>query len=249
MKKAIAILLAVLSVFGCLAVFASADVEGTPAIPAVDDILSVDDKIKSEFSPGTVEVFYKIAEDDYEHITSALGNKLASKILPELTSFCDEVKDSFQIPVAQNGLGGVYTVLGIGSEVPKIYVDTVDKNGNAVKGYKEADDIKVPILGLDEKKDSFSIAIDYSYVETTYRKYYSLKGWKVVEVTDSAAKLSVTLEAQWEKREPTGSDEFVEKIYAIWLRFLDILGEAFLDLFPATLKVYADYLRNLVLGI
>ncbi|MCL2507874.1 MAG: hypothetical protein FWF05_01720 [Oscillospiraceae bacterium] len=236
MKKTIAILLAVISVFGCLTVFAFAEETDTAVVPQVGDVLAVGAKIKSGLDANKCDVIYTINSDDAGTVTSALGSKVMGA-LKNPTEFFDEVFN-FQFSEENGGRDGVYDLLGIGGSVMKILTE---------KGYLSATEI-----GQQLNLDIAAINIDYVYNETTYYSYYSLSGWKVIEVNDSEYTFAVKLEAQWTAREQTGTEEIVEAIYAqvmaVWNTILDILGNGLMRLVPQLIKGWADVLRGLFAG-
>lgn len=244
LKKVLCVLLAVLMAAGCMAVCASA-VDGEAEEPTKTDsgyyvgqIIKPGDKITSVHETcETLTVSYSVNSADAENVTSALQKAYASEEFVGVVSFRD-IAASF---TSGDVYSGVYTVKGEGSEVDEMEVE----NGS----YKSALEIyngldKEVKEKLEKKKQTVVLAIDYDYAKTTYYQYTSITSWKVVFVTESETALTISLQAVYETREPTGKEAFVEKLYSKWLAFLDVLGNILLKTTPALIAFWAKILGN-----
>lgn len=244
LKKSLSVLLAVLMMIGCMAVCTSA-VDGDAEEPVKTDsgyyvgqILKPGDKITSVHETcETLTVGYSVSSADAENVTSALQKQYASESFVGVISFRDPIA-SFS---SGEDYAGVYTVKAPGDEVTEMEVE----NGT----FKTALDIyngltKDEQKALEKKKQEIVVSIDYEYAKTTYYQYTTITAWKVVFVNESENALTISLQAVYETREPTGGEVFVEKIYVKWLAFLDVLGNALLKITPKLLAFWAKILGN-----
>ena len=241
MKKLLSILLAVLTVFSCLAVGVSAADADTQEPVKTDSGYYVGqrfkpgDKITSVYDTcEMLTVSYMVSRADAENVTSALQKKYADPSFVGVVSFRDNIA-SF---TSGELYAGSYTVKGAGSEVDEMEtVNGTYKTGLDIYGAmsKEA---------KDKVKGDIVLSIDYEYAKTTYYQYTTITEWEVNYVNESANSLTIRLQAVYETREPNGFESFVEKIYVKWLAFLDVLGDHFIRVLPKVLAFWARLLGN-----
>lgn len=248
LKKSLSVLLAVLTAVSCMVICASA-ADGGAEEPVKTDsgyyvgqIIKPGDKITSVHETcETLTVSYSVSSTDAENVTSALQKKYASENYIGVVSFRDVIA-SF---TSGETYAGVYTVKDKGDEVDEMEVD----NGS----YKSALDIyngltkdeqKALDKQLKKQKQEFALSIDYEYAKATYYQYTTITSWKVVFVNETENALTISLQAVYETREPTGGEAFVEKLYSKWLAFLDVLGNVLLKTTPKLLAFWAKILGN-----
>lgn len=248
LKKCLSVLLAVLMTVGCMVIGVSA-VDGEPEEPTKTDsgyyvgqIIKPGDKITSVHDTcETLTVSYSISTADAENVTSALQKQYASEEFVGIVSFRDVVA-SF---TSGDTYKGVYTVKNVGDEVDEMETEN-GKYETALDIYNglTKDEQKALDKQLKKKKQEFVLNMDYEYAKTTYYQYTSVTSWKVVFVTESANAISISLQAVYETREPTGSEAAMEKFYSKWLAFLDLLGNLFLKTTPKLIAFWAKLLGN-----
>lgn len=238
MKKVLAIMLAVLSVFGCLTLAASA-VDGEPETTAsgyyVGQILTPGETITSYSETCESLIFaYTVDEEDAPNVSSALQAKYAADTFVGLVTFRDNIA-SF---TSGELYGGVYTVKAPGEAVVEMEV----ANGS----FKSAEEIMGGLSKeeVEKMKNPLEIKIDYDYAKTTYYQYNNITAWEIVAVRDLENSLTITVKAVFEMSEPTGWQSFVEMNYANWLKFLDVIGNVLLKIVPAVLAFWARLLGN-----
>lgn len=237
MKKVLAILLAVLSVFGCFTVAASAADAEEPNKTAsgyyVGQILTPGDKITSAYETCETFVFtYSVAKADAENVSSALQSKYADESFVGLVSFRDNIA-SF---TSGDLYAGTYTVKGEGDTVGEMEV----KNGE----FKSGLDIQSSLPKDEQKKlkKDIELTIDYDYAKTTYYQYTNITAWEITSVVDMENSLNIKVKAVYETREPSGFESFVEKMYTNWCIFLDKLGDVLLKVVPKLVAFLAKIL-------
>ena len=229
MKKVLAVLLAVLSIFSCFAVAVSAaDAAQEPKVSDsglyVGQIFAPGDTIKSAF-PETCEsliVTYTISADDAEHVASKLQGKYADADFYGVISFRDNVA-SFS---SGERFAGVYPVKDIGDEVDEMEIT----NGKFQSGAEIT--AALPKEERKKLKEDIVLNIDYAHDKDTLIQYTSLVGWEVVSFTDIKDSIEVKFKAVYETREPNGFENFLEKIYTKWCDFLDMIGDHWIKLVP-----------------
>ena len=244
LKKSLSVLLAVLLAVSCMAVCTYAADE-QPEEPVKTDsgyyvgqILKPGDKITSVHETcEMLTVGYSVSSKDAENVTSALQKKYASKDFVGVVSFRDNVA-SF---TSGDVYAGVYTVKGVGDEVNEMETE-VGKYMTALDIYNGLD--SETQKQMEKKKQEIVLAIDYEYAKTTYYQYTTVTSWEVVFVKESENALNIRLQAVYETREPTGGENFVEKLYVKWLAFLDVLGNALLKITPKLISFWAKILGN-----
>ena len=247
LKKSLSVLLAVLFAIGCMTVCTSA-VDGEVEEPKKTDsgyyvgqILKPGDKITSVHDTcEMLTVSYSVSTADAENVTSALQKTYASEEFVGVVSFRDSIA-SF----TSGESAGSYTVKAVGDEVDEMEVEN-GKYKPALDIYNSltSDEQKALDKQLKRKKQTFALQMDYEYAKTTYYQYTTVTGWKIVYVAETETALTVSLQAVYETREPTGSESFVEKIYVKWLAFLDLLGNLLLKITPKMLAFWAKLLGN-----
>lgn len=229
MKKALAIIFAAVTVFGCFGISVCAEEPTTtPSGFYVGQVLSVGNTFSSYYGANICSVTYRINENEVENVTSKLGSKYSPELT--LTQFRDSITGGFTTEY-----GGIYTIKGYGDAVNSM----MDNKGVFVK----ANDINT---GGDE---DFSINIDYKYSGTTLLDYMSISGWTVVNVKDTSEEIEITLEAVWATREPTKLEAFAESLYARYLVIRDIIRDIFgnymLEALPKFLARWAQFLKDI----
>lgn len=237
MKKVLAILLAVLSVFGCFAVGAAAEDTEEPNKTEsgyyVGQILTPGDKITSAFDTCETFMFtYAVAKEDAENVTSALQKKYANESFVGLVSFRDNVA-SF---TSGELYAGTYTVKAVGDSVDEMEV----KNGDFKSGLEIQS--ALPKEEQEKLKNDITLSIDYDYARTTYYQYTTVTAWEITSVVDTANSLNIKVKAVYETREPSGFESFVEKLYTNWCAFLDKLGDVLLKVVPKLIAFWAKIL-------
>lgn len=237
MKKILAILLAVLSVFGCFAIGAAAEDAEEPAKTAsgyyVGQLLTPGTKITSAYETCETFMFtYSVSRDDAENVTSALQSKYANESFVGLVSFRDNVA-SF---TSGDLYAGTYTVKAVGDAVDEMEV----KNGE----FKSGLDIQSALSKEEQKelKNDITLAIDYDYAKTTYYQYTTVTAWEITSVVDMENSLNIKVKAVYETREPSGFENFVEGVYVKWCAFLDKLGDVLLNVVPKLIAFWAKIL-------
>ncbi len=248
LKKSLSVLLAVLMALSCMAVCVSA-VDGEAEEPQKTDsgyyvgqILKPGDKITSVHETcEMLTVAYGVSTTDAENVTSALQKQFASEEFVGVVSFRDSIA-SFTSGEA----AGSYTVKAAGAEMDEMEVEN-GKYKSALEIYNglTKDEQKELDKQLKKKKQSeLVLTMDYEYAKTTYYQYTTITGWEITYVNESETAITVRLQAVYETREPTGSENFVEKIYVKWLAFLDVLGNLLLKTTPKMLAFWAKLLGN-----
>lgn len=236
MKKVIAILLAVLSVFSCFAISASAaegeEPELTPSQYYIGQILYPGDTITSAFDTCESLVFtYTVDAEEAENVTSAQQGKFAGEEFKALTSFRDNLA-SF----TSGKLEGVYTVLGAGDVVGEMEVGYGKfLSGAEILGQMSSEE-------AEKYKGEITLSIDFDYNRTTYYQYTNIVAWEIVSIVDNANALNIKVKAVFETSEPTGWQNFVEGVYVRWTAMLDKLGDMLLKVVPALLAFWAKIL-------
>ena len=244
LKKSLSVLLAVLLAVSCMAVCTYAADE-QPEEPVKTDsgyyvgqIFKPGDKITSVHETcEMLTVNYSVGNKDVENVTSALQKAYASADFVGIVAF----RDSAASFTSGDDYAGVYTVKGAGDEVNEMETE----NGK----YKTALDIyngldKEVREKLEKKKQTITLAIDYEYAKTTYYQYTSIGAWEVTYVNETVDAITISLQAVFETREPTGSEAFVEKVYVKWCAFLDLLGNVLLKIVPKLVAFWAKILGN-----
>ena len=247
LKKCLSVLLAVLFAAGCMTVgFA---VDGEPAEPVKTDsgyyvgqILKAGDKITSVHDTcETLKVVYSIGSKDAENVTSALQAAYASEDFKGVISFQDNIA-SF---TSGDLYKGEYTVKGVGDEVNEMETENgTFKTALDIYNGLTSDEQKELDKQLKKKKQEFVLKIDYEYAKTTYYQYTTITGWEVLRVNETEGAIDIRLQAVYETREPTGWENFVEKLYVKWLAFLDVLGNVLIKTTPKLLAFWARILGN-----
>ena len=232
MKKFLAVLLAVITAFGCLAVGAFAEETTTPELSPsgyyVGQILKPGDEIKSTYSTcEALLVKYSVGADDRDNVTSEMQSLYASEEFKGVVSFRDNVA-SF---TSGDLYKGVYKVLAVGDTVGEMEVE----NGK----FKAAVELKSD--DEDDEKE-IELKIDYDYAKTTYYQYTNVVAWEITSVKDFENSLTIELKAVFETREPTGFENFVEGLYVNWLKFLDWLGNILIKTVPPMIELWAKIL-------
>ena len=246
MKKLLSVLLAVLTVFGCLTIGVFAE-DAEPEEPVKTDSgyyvgqrLKAGDTIKSVYETcETLVVAYAVSREDAENVTSALQAEYADPSFAGVVSFRDNIA-SF---TSGELYAGTYTVKGVGDEVDEMEV----VNGT----YKSATDIfngltkdEQKALEKKLKKKEFALSIDYEYAKTTYYQYTTIAEWEVSYVNETDKAITIRLQAVYETREPNGFESVVEKLYVKWLEFLDKLGDFLIPIVPQIVHYIATLLGN-----
>ncbi len=211
MKKFLAILLAVITAFGCLAVGAFAADEGTtgptlsPSGYYVGQRLKPGDKITSAFTTcDSLMVTYTVGKDDRDNVTSECQSLFAEDTFKGVVSFRDNIA-SF---TSGDLYKGSYTVLGVGDAVTEMEVE----NGT----FKAAVELKYK----DEKDEDKEVElfVDYEYAKTTLLQYTDITAWEITSLSDTEYEIKMTLQAVFETREPNGFESFLESLYTGWLK-------------------------------
>lgn len=247
LKKCLSVLLAVLLAAGCMTVGFAVDDEAEEPVKTdsgyyVGQLLKAGDKITSVHETcETLKVVYSVGSKDAENVTSALQAAYASEDFKGIVSFQDNVASFTSGDVYK----GVYTVKGVGDEVTEMETENgTFKTALDIYNGLDSDTQKELDKQLKKKKQEFTLSIDYEYAKTTYYQYTSITAWEVTRVTETENALDIRLQAVYETREPTGAENFVEKLYVKWLAFLDVLGNVLLKTTPKLLAFWAMILGN-----
>lgn len=247
-KKCLSVLLAVLMTIGCMTVCASA-ADAEPEEPVKTDsgyyvgqILKPGDQITSVYETcDMLTVGYSVGSSDAENVTSAQQKAYASEDFSGLVSFRDTIASFTSGDVYK----GVYTVKGAGDEVTEMETEN-GKYQTALEIYNglSEDAQKALDKQLKKQKKDFALTIDYEYAKTTYYQYTTITGWEVIYVTETENAITIRLQAVYETREPTGTESFVEQLYAKWRAFLDVLGDILIKLVPQFVALWAKILGD-----
>ncbi len=243
MKKFLSILLSLLIALSCCAVgvFAAAEEPAEPEVPKTDSgyyvgqILAPGDKITSVHEECDIlSVTYSVSMEDRESVTSELQKKYSDPEFIGVVSFRDVISGF----TSGDTYNGSYTVLGGG--------DTVSEMETKNTEFHTAAEIFSSLTKDEQKKlkDGITLTIDYTYAKTTLKNYTSITGWKVTAVTESVSALTLSLQAVFETREPTGFETVLEALYVRWLAFLDVLGDTLTPIVPKLIEAFAAMLSK-----
>ena len=239
MKKVIALTLAVLTAFSCLAVCASAaDGDAPQTTPSgfyVGQQIKPGDELKSAFENcSTFIMVYSVDTADAENVTSAWQKKFCDDTITGVTTFRDNIA-SFS---ADETYKGVYTVKGQGDVVGEIETGyRVYQSATDIYTSMKEDELKA--IGI---RKEFNLTIDYEYAYTTYNQYTFITAWEITKVQDTESELSIRVKAVFETREPTKWEAFQEKMYDHWMAFLDKIGDVLLKIVPKMMAFWAKVL-------
>lgn len=175
---------------------------------------------------------YTVSKEDAENVSSALQGKYADESFVGLVSFRDNIA-SFS---SGEEYAGTYNVKAAGAVVGEMEV----KNGD----FKDAMEIQSSLSDEQKKelKGDLALTLDFDYAKTTYYQYTTVTAWEITKVVDNANALNITVKAVFETREPTGAENFVEGVYANWVKFLDKLGDLLIKIVPKMVAVWAKIL-------
>ena len=241
MKKVLSILLAVLTVFGCLAVGAYAE-DAQPEEPVKTDSgyyvgqrIKAGEEIKSVHDTcAMLTVSYFISRDDTEFISSKMQKQYADPSFVGVVSFRDIAANFTE----GDRYKGVYPVKGIG--------DTVDEMEVLNGTYKSGSEIYNSMSKEEKKKikDEIVLSIDYAHSKTTLIQYTTFAEWEIFGVIETENSLNIRLQAVYETREPEGVEPVLEQLYSKWLAFLDVVGDYLIPIVPELLHRLAKLLGN-----
>ncbi len=237
MKKILAALLAVITIFGCCTVAAFAEEpEASPSGLYIGKVIAVGETVTTALNASQFTVTYSIATEDVEKVSSALGTQFAPDLA--MAQFRDDIAGF----VEYSDYKGVYPLKGQGDEMMSMRVN----DGT----YKSKDELDFGVSASGKKNkmpEGFEIKIDYEHTKDTYYQYTTITGWKVVKFTDNANNLDISLEAVWTTREPTSKEAFTEKMYAKYMEIrailLDIMGNFLLKAVPDFFKAVASIFK------
>ena len=238
MKKTIALLLTVLAVFSCfsMGVSAAADTEEPQKTASgfyVGQQLKTGEAIRSSFDTCTsIVVIYSVDKADAENVTSAWQAKFSDESVKGVARFRDTLTNK------QEAFANGYTIKGVGDVVSELETE-YNQFQNATEIYASLTEDELKALKI---KQQFELTIDYDYAHTTYNQYNYIAAWEITTVQDGESSLEIRAKAVFATREPTNYEQFQEKNYANWLKFLDKLGDLLLKIVPKIFAIWAKML-------
>lgn len=240
MKKTIALFLAVLAVCSCFTFCTFAeDAEEPQKTPSGlyvgQQLIPGETTIRSYYDTCTsIVVYYGVDKADADNVTSALQAKFANDTVKGVARFRDMIASTDTDVTFSDG----YTIKGDGDIVDALETDYNDfRTSDEIRGSYSEDELKALRI-----QDGLDIKIDYDYAHTTYNQYTSIGAWEITSVQDGESTLEIRVKAVFQTREPNEKEQTQEKLYTMWLNFLDKIGDVLLKIVPAIVSTISKLL-------
>ena len=238
-KRIIAMLLAVMTVFGAVMFMASAESDDVLTADTneeetsfvqwqVGDIIPAGGKIQSGLLSPSLNVIYTATVDENA------GFDIKSEL--KTTQFRDSVAD-----LQGETYQGAYTVKNLGDSVLQYYdAEKGEWLSVAPGAVASTDDTWV-----DEalrKNLPTEITIDFKADDHTARGYVEFAGWQVVSVSDTATGMDIKLNATWKIRDGEWWEDIIEVFYSAFVNLVNAISDFLSVSVPNFILTWAELL-------